>query len=68
VTFIVELQRESDSRSFIVELEKEVKSQHTMKVFGHGKAFGLTVQQICCSCDGNFCQHCSSIPLTCTHS
>jgi len=49
VTFIVELQRESDSRSFIVELEKEVKRQHTMKVFGHGKAFGLTVQQICCS-------------------
>jgi hypothetical protein len=30
VTFIVELPKESDSRSFIVELEKEVKSQHTM--------------------------------------
>jgi hypothetical protein len=30
LTFIVELQKESDSRSFIVELEKEVKSQHMM--------------------------------------
>jgi hypothetical protein len=37
LTFIVELQKESDSRSFIVELEKKkVKSQHMMNFWAWG--------------------------------